>query len=126
MLFTVIIGICGTVGASLLAQKWRAARLSVWFFIPLMCQCLAWVILPVAIMFGARSPRDDATNFMQHTGWQAPAVLLIGLAVVASCAVVLRWAFKRGRAMFGVFELWTWGAFVRAWRELKGRIDKNP
>ncbi len=27
---------------------------------------------------------------------------------------------------FGVFELWTWGAFVRAWRELKGRIDKNP
>jgi len=28
-------------------------------------------------------------------------------------------------AMFGVFELWTWGAFVRAWRELKGRIDKN-
>jgi len=98
MLFTVLVGICGTVGASLLAQKWRAVRLSVWLFIPMMCQCLAWVVLPVAILFGASSPRDDVTNFMQHAEWDARAVLLIGLALVALCAVVLRWAFKRGRA----------------------------
>ncbi|OGV70315.1 MAG: hypothetical protein A2283_08205 [Lentisphaerae bacterium RIFOXYA12_FULL_48_11] len=97
MLFTVLVGICGTVGASLLAQKWRAVSLSVWLFIPMMCQCLAWVALPVAIIFGASVSRDDVTNFMQHTGWHALAVLLIGLALVTSCAVVLRWAFKRGR-----------------------------
>ena len=97
MLFTVLVGICGAVAASLLAQKWRAVILAVWLFIPMMCQCLAWVALPVAIILGGSAPRDDVTNFMQQTGWHARAVLLIGLALVASCAVVLRWTFKRGR-----------------------------
>jgi hypothetical protein len=98
MLFTVLIGICGTVGAVSLARKRRGVSLVVWFFIPMMCQCLAWVALPLAIILGARAPRDDVTSFMQQTGWHALAVLLIGLALVAVCAGVLRWTLRRGRA----------------------------
>ena len=97
MLFTVLIGICGIVGTTFLAQKWRAVSLAVWFFIPMMCQCLAWVALPLAIVLGASAPTDDVTSFIQTTGWHPLAVLLIGVALVAICAGVLKWVFKRGR-----------------------------
>lgn len=95
MLFTVLIGIGGTVGAALVAQKWRAASLAVWFFIPMMCQCLAWVALPVVIMLGGSAPRDDVTNFIQQTGWHSFVVLLMGVALAVSCATVLRWTLKQ-------------------------------
>lgn len=94
MLFTVLVGICGTVGVSFLARQWRSVSLALWIFIPMMCQCLAWVVLPLAIMLGASAPSDDVTNFMQRTGWHALAVLMIGVALVTTCAAVLRWAFK--------------------------------
>lgn len=98
MLFTVLVGICGTVATASLAKTWRTAGLGVWLFFPMMCQCLAWVALPAAIMLGARAPRDDVTSFLQDTGWPAYVVLLMGLALAATCAAVLRWAVNRIRA----------------------------
>lgn len=94
MLFAVFVGICGALGASMLAQKWRAARHALWFFIPMMCQCLAWVALPLGMMFGARASRDDLTKFMHQTGWHAFPVMLIGLALLALCATVLKRVVK--------------------------------
>ena len=98
MLFTVLIGITGVAADGLLGQKWREVKRVIWFFIPMTCQSLTWIGLPVAIMLGASAPRDDVTKFMQQTGWHPLAASFIGLCLVALCAAVLMWAFRRGRA----------------------------
>ncbi|MDD4538715.1 MAG: hypothetical protein PHT80_06835 [Lentisphaeria bacterium] len=94
MLLTVLVGLFGTISAGLLTRKWPPARWVIVFFFPMLCQSLAWVILPLAIILGAPAPKDDVTTFMRDTGLHAIAILAIGLAVTAIAALALRWAVR--------------------------------
>jgi hypothetical protein len=98
MLFTVLVGSAGAVAVTLTARRHPAIRRVTWLFVPMMCQCLAWVGMPLAIVFGASAPTDDITQFIQQTGWHPIAVSLIGLSLVVLWAAVLMWAFRRGAA----------------------------
>jgi hypothetical protein len=94
MLFTVLVGLAGTLGAILLGSKWPHIRCAVWFFVPMMAQALAWLCLPLVTIFGIKIPDGDIQRFMEHTGWPPLVVSLIGLMLLVLCVAVLKWAWS--------------------------------
>jgi hypothetical protein len=98
MLFAVLIGILGAVVVTFITRKWVRAGLAVWFFVPIMCQCLAWLAVPIATMLGTTAAGDDVTKFMLRTAWSPWVVLVIGLALAVLCGSVLRWSYMTIKA----------------------------
>ena len=91
MLFTVLVGLAGTLAVILLGGKWPYIRYAVWLFVPMMAQALAWFCLPLVVVFGIKIPDGDIQKFMQQTEWSPLIVSLIGLMLVVLCVAVLKW-----------------------------------
>lgn len=98
MLFTVLVGITGTIVTFVAARRRPAMKIGMWLFIPMMCQSFAWIVLPLAVAFGASAPSDDVTSFMHNSGWGALAVSATGLCLAALCGGALMWTYKQGAA----------------------------
>ena len=94
MLFTVLVGLAGTLGVILLGSKWPSVRYAVWFFVPMMAQALGWFGMSVVNVLGIKRPNDDVQKFIQQTEWPPFAVSLIGLVLVVLCVAVLKWVWS--------------------------------
>lgn len=98
MLLTVLIGITGTIVTCVVGRRGAVIKRAVWLFVPMICQSLAWVALPLILAVGGSAPNDDVTTFIRTTGWNPLTVLAIGLGLVGFCGVVLVWTFKQAAA----------------------------
>lgn len=63
-----------------------------------MFSLLAWVMVPVAFLFGYRTGADDVIHFLNHSSIHPILVMLLSLAAFGAC-IVLAW--KKG-----VFRIW--------------------
>jgi len=95
MLLCVIVGIIGSIVVALGGVNKPFGKIGVLFFVPLLSQSLAWVILPLLIMLGLNEPKDDVVTFIYHSGWSPFAVFCLGLCLVGLIATLLAWIYKR-------------------------------
>lgn len=98
MLFAVGAGILGMWLVGKMVQRDRAYIPVAWIFLPMLCQALAWVVLPTIIFLGGRAPRDDVTMFIQTSGLDPLVVALLGLSLVLVSTVVVIKTYKTWRA----------------------------
>jgi len=97
MLLSVLTGVTGTVLAVFAARRHRMLKRAVWLFLPMMCQSLAWVVLPPVVALGVSFPREDVVRFLRNADWHPVAAMTLGLGLAGICGAVLVWTFKQGR-----------------------------
>jgi len=94
VVFSVLVGLAGTLGVVLLASRWPHIRYAVWLFVPMMAQALAWFCLPLVAVVGVRIPDGDIQKFIQQTKCPPVVVSLIGLMLVVLCVAALMWVWS--------------------------------
>ena len=95
MLVTVTVGLAGIGIVGLVSRRSCAAKADLWFFLPMVCQCLAWITLPLALILGMHAPTDDVARFLRHSGWNPVAVTSMGVFLAGVCGGILRWAYNQ-------------------------------
>jgi hypothetical protein len=95
MLVAVSVGLAGTGIVGLSSRRNCAAKAGLWFFLAMLCQCLAWIIFPLAPTFGVHTPSDDVARFILNSRWSPIVVTAMGVSIAGVCAGVLVWASKQ-------------------------------
>jgi membrane-associated protease RseP (regulator of RpoE activity) len=95
---TVVVGLIGTIAMLVMTGRSSWGKIGVWFFVPMLCQSLAWVLLPLLLILEMDEPKDDIVGFIHHSGWSPFAVLCLGLGLVALNSALLTWIYKRKSA----------------------------
>jgi len=92
-LFSVLVGVAGTLVIIPFKEKFPYTRYLIWLFLPMMMHSLTLLFTPIARIFGIKAPNEDVTKFIELTECPPLAVSLIGLTLVGLSAAVFKWAF---------------------------------
>ncbi len=98
MLASVSVGLLGFLLLQRVIRRDSPLIVTALLLLPMVCQSLAWLVLPLVLMLGGSAPRDDVTAFIKNTRWGHLPVALVGLTLTSFSALVVVRTYRIWRA----------------------------
>lgn len=96
IIFTVLVGMTGSLVVSLYAARIPLGKIWVWFFVPMLCQSLALLLVPFLLLLGlGELQNEDVVVFIRESGWNPLAVVCLGFCLVGLIGGLLTWSYQR-------------------------------